>query len=82
MKFRFHFGGFLESQASTVVLKPRLSELEALLEERLMYDKGALKGRVSVKPYFEQLDTRNGWKETNLVLIDGGPVGYTNEKVS
>jgi hypothetical protein len=77
MKFRFHRGGFAESMATQVEIKT-WRQLEALVEEQLLYEPGQLHESLKIE-HNNTPDPRNGWKATHIVLLEGRPVGYIED---
>jgi hypothetical protein len=82
MKFRYHRGGFAESMATQVEIEPTIEALRKVLTDNfaaLVQDDSVVLDPPVVKPYSDNLDERNGWKQTNIVLLAGTPIGFTDE---
>lgn len=77
MRFRLHRGGLSESMATLVVMEATLEKLVEYLSTLSPFDVPPVNS-IQVDPYSGP-DKRIGWDATFIVIVNGHPIGFTDE---
>lgn len=77
MKIRQHRGGLAESMETLAEIEPTVAAVRQYLKERRA---GGFVTSLPIKvvPYGKGPDTRIGWDQTYIVLVNDLPYGFTD----
>ena len=76
--FRCHRGSYEESMRTTIMVSS-LAELDAHIRKEYEYIPSTSK--ITIKPYGDAVDSRNGWKAFIVEAKGHGVIGFTNKQL-